>query len=118
MIVHTLIYRFPTDAGEDRIQDFFDGLRGITTESGLVSAFGWKPHVLLPVDEGSKGMTATHVAQFSCADVPTLRKFSESTTVHEFIARWRKELRYEAAYANHEEMLPPGSGLGSTMFHT
>ncbi|KWV33650.1 aromatase/cyclase [Micromonospora rifamycinica] len=118
MIVHTLIYRFPDDAGEDRIRDFFDGLRDITTASGLVSAFGWRPHVLLPVDEGSKGMTATHVAQFSCADVATLRTFSESTAVHEFIAGWRKELGYEAAYANHEQMLPPGSGSESTMFHT
>jgi aromatase len=118
MIVHTLVYRFPADAGEDRIQDFFDGLRGITAESGLVSAFGWQPHVLLPVDEGAKGMTATHVAQFSCIDVATLRKFSESAAVHEFIARWRKELRYEAAYANHEQILPPGSGSESTMFHT
>ena len=118
MIVHTLVYRFPADAGEDRIRDFFGGLRGITAESGLVSAFGWRPHLLLPVDEGSKGMTATHVAQFSCPDVATLRKFSESAAVHEFIARWRAELKYEAAYANHEEILPPGSEWENTMFHT
>lgn len=118
MIVHTLIYRFPPQAGTERIQRFFDGLRDITVESGVVSAFGWRPHVLLPVDEQSKGMTATHIAQFSCDDEASLRRFSELPAVHEFIGRWREELRYEAAYANHEEMLPPGSGLGSTMLHT
>jgi ribosome-associated toxin RatA of RatAB toxin-antitoxin module len=63
-------------------------------------------------------MTATHIAQFSCADIATLRRFSETPAVHEFIARWRKELNYEAAYANHEEMLPSGSGMRNDMFHT
>lgn len=118
MIVHTLIYRFPPEAGADKVRSFFDGLRDVTTGSGLVSAFGWRPHLLLPIDEQSKGMTATHIAQFSCEDEATLRKFSELPAVHEFIASWRKELNYEAAYANHEEMLPSSSGRGSAMFHT
>lgn len=118
MIVHTLIYRFSPETGADRVRGFFDGLREITAESGLVSGFGWRPHVLLPVDEHAKGMTATHIAQFSCEDEATLRKFSELPAVHEFIARWRGELDYEAAYANHEEMLPSGSGKGTAMFHT
>jgi aromatase len=118
MIVHTLIYRFPPGTGEDKVRSFFAGLRDITTESDLVSAFGWKPHVLLPADEHAKGMTATHIAQFSCADVASLRKFSETPAVHQFIAKWRKELDYEAAYANHEQMLPSGSGTRNAMFHT
>ncbi|MEV4517946.1 aromatase/cyclase [Dactylosporangium sp. NPDC049525] len=118
MIVHTLIYRFPPQAGTERVERFFDGLRDLAVGSGLVSAFGWQPHVLLPVDERSKGMTATHVAQFSCEDVATLRKFSELASVHEFIAGWRDELHYDAAYANHEQMLPPGSGTENAMFHT
>lgn len=118
MIVHTLIYRFPAETGEDKVRSFFDGLRDITIESGVVSAFGWKPHLLFPVDEQSRGMTATHIAQFSCVDEATLRKFSEMPAVHEFVGRWRRELRYEAAYANHEEMLPSGSGTGNAMFHT
>jgi aromatase len=118
MIVHTLIYRFPPEAGADKILSFFDGLRDITIESGLVSAFGWKPHLLFAIDEQSKGMTATHIAQFSCEDVATLRKFSELPAVHGHIAKWRAELNYEAAYANHEEMLPSGSREGNAMFHT
>jgi ribosome-associated toxin RatA of RatAB toxin-antitoxin module len=118
MIVHTLIYRFPAQTGEDKVRKFFDGLHDITRKSDLVAAFGWRPHVLLPVDEHAKGMTATHIAQFSCADVASLQKFSETPAVHEFIAKWRKELTYEAAYANHEEMLPAGSGMGNAMFHT
>lgn len=117
MIVHTLIYRFPAEAGAEKVRRFFDGLHDITTESDLVSAFGWKQHVLLPADEHAKGMTATHIAQFSCADEASLRKFSETPAVHEFIARWRGELDYDAAYANHEEMLPSGSGRNA-MFHT
>lgn len=118
MIVHTLIYRFSPEAGEEKIRSFFDGLREVTVESGLISAFGWKPHVLFPVDEQARGMTATHIAQFSCEDVATLRKFSEMPVVHQFITKWRGELNYEAAYANHEEMLPSGSGKGNAMFHT
>lgn len=118
MIVHTLIYEFPPEAGEERIRSFFDGLRNIAVGTGLVSGFGWRPHVLLPVDERSQGMTATHIAQFSCADVATLRKFSETPAVHEFIAARRRELDYRAAYANHEEMLPSGGGEDTPMFHT
>lgn len=118
MIVHTLIYRFPAEVCADRVQSFFDGLRDITIESGLVSAFGWRPHLLFPVDEHAKGMTATHIAQFSCEDETALRKFSELPAVHEFIAKWRTELNYEAAYANHEEMLPSSSGTGDDMYHT
>lgn len=118
MIVHTLIYRFPPEADTDGIRQFFDGLRDLATGSGLVTGFGWKPHVLLPVDEKSKGMTATHIAQFSCADVATLKEFSERPDVHEFIGKWRGKLNYEAAYANHEQMLPSSIGNGPSMFHT
>ncbi|MET8745887.1 aromatase/cyclase [Streptomyces sp. NPDC004728] len=118
MIVHTLIYRFPPEADASDIRQFFDGLRDLAVGSGLVAAFGWRPHVLLPVDEKSKGMTATHVAQFSCDDVRTLQKFSEQPGVHSFIAKWRRKLNYEAAYANHEQMLPSGIGNGPSLFHT
>ncbi|MCX5339135.1 aromatase/cyclase [Streptomyces atratus] len=118
MIVHTLIYRFPSKADAEDIRQFFDGLRDLAVGSGLVSAFGWKPHVLLPIDEQSKGMTATHIAQFSCDDVQTLQMFSERPVVHEFIGKWRGKLNYEAAYANHEQMLPSSSGNGPSMFHT
>src|SRR6266566_7035652 len=72
MVVHTLVYRFSAEARADDIQRFFAGLRDLATESGLVSGFGWRTHLLLPVDEHAKGMTATHVAQFSCADLATL----------------------------------------------
>jgi aromatase len=118
MIVHTLIYRFAPETGADTIRAFFDGLRDTTLETGLVLGFGWRPHVLFAVDEHAKGMTATHIAQFACADEATLRKFSELPAVHEFISKARGELDYEAAYANHEELLPSGSGLGNAMFHT
>lgn len=118
MIVHTLIYRFPPEADTDDIRQFFDGLRDVADASGIVSAFDWRPHVLLPVDEQSRGMTATHIAQFSCDDAATLKKFSERPTVHEFIGKWRAKLNYEAAYANHEQMLQSSSGNGPSLFHT
>jgi aromatase len=118
MIVHTLIYRFSSETGDKDVRNFFDGLRDLATESGLVSTFDWRSHLLLPVDEQSKGMTATHVAQFCCTDLATLQKFSELPAVHEFITKWRKRLQYEAAYANHEQMLPSSSGNGNGMYHT
>lgn len=118
MIVHTLVYRFPSAAGEENVRTFFDGLCDLTTGSGLVLAFGWKPHLRLLADDQAKGMTATHIAQFCCPDLPTLRRFSELPAVHEFIAKWRKELQYEVAYANHEQMLPSNNGNGDAMDHT
>jgi ribosome-associated toxin RatA of RatAB toxin-antitoxin module len=117
MIVHTLLYRFPPENDENDIRDFFAGLQSLAADSGLVAGFGWQPHVLLPADEHAKGMTATHVAQVACVDLPTLRKFSESAPVHDFVGKWRKKLDYEAAYANHETLLP-GAEKEDGMFHT
>lgn len=118
MIAHTLIYRFSPGTNEEDIQSFFDGMRGLVTGSGLVATFDCKPHLLLPVDKQSKGITATHIAQFSCVDLPTLQKFSELPVVHEFIKEWRSKLQYEAAYANHEEMPSPKRENGRKMYHT
>ncbi|QMU67360.1 aromatase/cyclase [Streptacidiphilus sp. P02-A3a] len=118
MIVHTLIYRFSSETSADDVRTFFDGLHDLAVNSGLITEFDWQPHVLLPVDEKSKGMTATHIAQFSCVDTATLRKFSEQSAVHEFIAKWRAQLNYESSYANHEPMLLSGSRNGSAMYHT
>jgi ribosome-associated toxin RatA of RatAB toxin-antitoxin module len=117
MIVHTLVYRFSPETGAKDVEAFFAGLRDVAVESGLVSGFGWQPHLRLPADEQARGMTATHIAQFGCADLPTLRKFSELPTVHEFITRWRGSLQYEAAYANHELMLS-SNGDGRAVDHT
>lgn len=117
MVVHTLLYRFSSDTDESDVSNFFAGLKSLSVESGLVEDFAWQEHLLLPADERSKGMTATHIAQFSCRDVPTLRKFSESAPVHEFVAKWRQQINYDAAYANHEILLP-GEEKGDGMFHT
>jgi aromatase len=117
MITHTLIYRFAPGTDEEDIRSFFAGLRGLATGSGMVAAFDCKPHLLLPIDEHSKGITGTHIAQLTCADLATLRKYSELPGVHEFISKWRGKLRYEAAYANHEEMSSPKSEKGREMHH-
>jgi ribosome-associated toxin RatA of RatAB toxin-antitoxin module len=118
MIVHTLVYRFSSGTDDEDVQEFFNGLRDLATGSGLVSEFDWRPHLLLPVDEHAVGTTATHIAQFSCADLATLHKFSELPAVHEFIGNARGKLQYEAAYANHEKMLPSNNGNGNAMYHT
>jgi aromatase len=118
VIAHTLIYRFPPGTDQEDIRGFFDGLRDLATGSGLVATFDCQPHLLLPADEHSRGMTATHIAQFYCADLPTLEKFSELPAVHEFIAKWRDRLQYEAAYANHEEMPSRPREKGKEMYHT
>lgn len=117
MIIHTLIYRFASKVSEEDRTRFFDGLRAVATESPLVVAFGHGPHHLLPVDEQAKGMTADHVAQFACADITDLAEFSELPHVHDFISGWRDRIDYEAAYANHTELLGLATGR-STMHHT
>lgn len=104
MIVHTLVYRFPEQTDPALVEEFFTGLERLARDSGLVTGFGHARHQWLPVDEHAKGMTATHIAQFSCPDLETLRKFSERPETHEFIAGWRRRVPYEAAYANHEEI--------------
>lgn len=118
MILHTLIYRFPEGTDNEEIQGFFKGLGNLATSSGLVTDFACKPHLLLPVDAHSKGMCATHIAQFGCADLPTLQRFSELPEVHEFITGWRSKLHYEAAYANHEQFSSSTDGNGKEMDHT
>ncbi|WP_039937304.1 aromatase/cyclase [Streptomyces himastatinicus] len=125
MIIHTLIYRFAESVTERQKEQFFTELRQIALDSGLISHFGHGPHHRLAVDETARGMTADAVAQFACQDLETLRTFSELPHVHAFISRWRAAMPYEAAYANHEDLLglsAPGTlatfGKGHAMHHT
>ncbi|MCF3175865.1 aromatase/cyclase [Streptomyces sioyaensis] len=122
MIIHTLIYRFADAVTEQQREQFFGELKEIALGSGLVTHFGYGPHHRLPVDDKAKGMTANAVAQFACPDLTTLHTFSELPHVHAFISRWRAEVQYEAAYANHEDLLglsTPGTLMeGNVMHHT
>ncbi|MEU8891105.1 aromatase/cyclase [Streptomyces sp. NPDC048442] len=118
MIVHTLIYRFADSVSEEEQKQFFAELRELTLESGLVKAFDCKPHVWLPVDEKSPGMTGTAIAQYACEDVEAMQQFSELPHVHAFIGRWRSRVSYDAAYANHEEMVLVGPPVLRHTEHT
>ncbi|MCK7625837.1 aromatase/cyclase [Streptomyces sp. RS10V-4] len=123
MIIHTLIYRFADSVTEARREEFFAGLRDVALGSGLITRFGHGPHHRLPVDDHAKGTTANAIAQFACPDLATLRAFSELPHVHAFISRWRAEIEYEAAYANHEDVLglsttPATPEEGHRMHHT
>ncbi|GAA1288072.1 aromatase/cyclase [Saccharothrix xinjiangensis] len=102
MIVHTLIYKFAPSVSEEEQRRFFAGLRELVLSSDLVRAFDVKPHVWLPVDDKSPGMTGTAIAQYAADDLDALRAFSEQPEVHEFIRGRRSEIEYDAAYANHE----------------
>ncbi|MEV6873181.1 aromatase/cyclase [Amycolatopsis sp. NPDC051128] len=116
MIIHTLVYRFADSVSEERRSQFFAELGALALESGLVTHFGHGPHHRLPVDDAARGLTANAVAQFACPDLEALKAFSELPGTHEFIDRWRSEAEYEAAYANHDELL--GLTRGNTVHHT
>ncbi|MFB6439893.1 aromatase/cyclase [Streptomyces sp. NPDC056411] len=122
MIIHTLIYRFADSVSDEQRQRFFAELKDVALGSGLVSHFGYGPHHRLPVDDNAKGMTANAVAQFACRDLETLRTFSELPHVHAFISRWRATVQYEAAFANHADLLglssPDTPKEGHAMHHT
>ncbi|UNO43002.1 aromatase/cyclase [Streptomyces sp. MST-110588] len=119
MIIHTLIYRFAETVDNRQREQFFQELKDIAVDSGLVTHFGYGPHHWLPVDEHAKGTTANAVAQFACPDLETLREFSELPHVHAFISRWRTRIQYDAAYANHEELLGLSpANQGAVMHHT
>ncbi len=105
MIIHTLIYRFPPSVDVRLRERFFREMRDVALSSGLVSAFGFGAHHELPADGLAHGMTADCVVQFACADLESLRAFSELPHVHELIASWRARTGYQAAYANHEPLL-------------
>lgn len=105
MIIHTLIYRFPDTVSADLREQFFGELRDVALGSGLVVAFGAGAHRELPADGAAHGMTASAVVQFACSDLAALRTFSELPHVHSLIADWRVRTGYQAAYANHEQLL-------------
>ncbi|WP_188316523.1 aromatase/cyclase [Solihabitans fulvus] len=113
-----MIYRFADSVADRDRERFFTELRAAAYKSGLVKDFGYGAHYLLPVDEQSRGMTGNAIAQFACADLPTLRKFSELPVVHDLLARWRSKVDYEAAYANHDVLLTAGTTGGNPMHHT
>jgi aromatase len=118
MMMHTLIYRFADTVSVQDREQFFTELREVALQSGLVEEFGHTAHHWLPVDREAKGITATDIAQFACADAESLEKFSQLPHVHEFIARWRSAISYEAAYANHEDVLPRLRKAVPAMRHT
>ncbi|MFJ9084301.1 aromatase/cyclase [Streptomyces sp. NPDC102384] len=121
MIIHTLVYRFADSVDERQRQQFFTELEKIALGSGLVVRFGYGPHHRLPVDDHAQGMTANAVAQFACRDLEALRAFSDLPHVHEHIGAWRSRLEYEAAYANHDDLLGlavPALTKESPMHHT
>jgi ribosome-associated toxin RatA of RatAB toxin-antitoxin module len=117
VIIHTLIYRFADSVADQDREQFFTELRDAALESGLIRDFGYGTHYLLPVDEQSKGMTGNAIAQFACADLATLRTFSELPLVHDLLTRWRSKVDYEAAYANHDVLLTAITG-GNPLHHT
>ncbi|GGZ97219.1 Dabb family protein [Streptomyces echinoruber] len=106
MIVHTLIYRFPDDVAEEQRAEFFDAMRQLVLKTGLIKGFDHKPHLWLPADDRARGMTAASIAQFTCDDLDSLQKFSELPEVYDFVTDWKRRLRFEAAYANHEALTP------------
>ncbi|WP_026416403.1 aromatase/cyclase [Actinomadura oligospora] len=118
MIIHTLIYRFADSVTAPEREQFFAELGKVALDSGLVLDFGHGDHFTLPVDAHARGMTGHTVAQFAVPDLETLRAFSELPHVHEHISRWRSRIDYEAAYANHENLLTAPSRKGSVMHHT
>ncbi|CAM4106978.1 aromatase/cyclase [Nocardia ninae] len=119
MIIHTIIYRFANSVSEQDRDQFFTGLRALAESSDLIEQFGHGPHIRLPVDDGAQGVTADAIAQFSCRTIADLRTFSELPHVHGFISQWRSKITYDAAYANHEDLLARRTPTnGATMHHT
>jgi hypothetical protein len=104
MIVHTLLYRFPDFVTEEEQQDFFTQMRAVALGTGLVGSFDSKPHHWLPADDVARGMTAVAIVQFTCADLASLKAFSELPEVYDFITQWKAQLQFEAAYANHDPL--------------
>jgi hypothetical protein len=111
MIVHTLLYRFPETASEDDIDSFFAEMRELVLGTGLIDGFDLRPHLLLGADKGARGMTAQWIVQFTCADLADLDRFSQLPAVFDFVTDWKSRLKFEAAYANHEQLELVASAL-------
>jgi Stress responsive A/B Barrel Domain len=104
MIVHTLLYRFPDTVSEQEREEFFEASRRLTDADDLVLRYDVRPHLWLPADKNSRGMTAAAIAQFSVRSLEDLRTFSEQPHVYDFTTEWKCRLNFEAAYANHEQI--------------
>ncbi|PZG53354.1 hypothetical protein C1I98_05525 [Spongiactinospora gelatinilytica] len=104
MIVHTLIYRFPATVTEQDQQEFFAAMKELLDRHDTIKGFDHRPHLWLPADKGSRGITASAIAQFSTESLDDLKTFSETPEVYDFTTQWKGKLQFEAAYANHEQM--------------
>ncbi|QEU89969.1 aromatase/cyclase [Streptomyces kanamyceticus] len=118
MILHTLIYRFDESVTESDQRRFFDELRELLLTSEYIEGFACEPHHWLPIDDNSRGMTGTAIAQYAARDLDSLRAFSELPHVHDFLASWHSKITYQAAYANHRELTLTGRRVMRHTEHT
>ncbi|WP_188190201.1 Dabb family protein [Nonomuraea sp. SYSU D8015] len=104
MIVHTLIYRFPSSVTEGDQEEFFTAMKELLDRHSLIKGFDYKRHMWLPADKGSRGITASAIAAFTTETIDDLKTFSETPEVYDFTTQWKQKLQFEAAYANHEPL--------------
>jgi hypothetical protein len=105
MVIHTLIYSFPSAMTEQDRKQFFSELEALMLDEGHASAFELRPHLRLPADQHAPVFAATDVAQIAFPDLDAVGAASALPALNEFIGRWQARFPYQLVWANHEPAL-------------
>jgi hypothetical protein len=105
MVIHTLIFSFPSAMPEQDRKQFFEEIEALMLDEGHASKFEYRPHLPLPADQHSPVFAATDVAQIAFPDLDTVGAASALPALEQFIGRWQARFPYKLVWANHEPAL-------------
>lgn len=105
MIVHTLIYRFPQPVPAETRRKLFAEARETALGTGLVTDFDHRPQLTSTGGSGSEAV----IAQLVFENIDRLRAYATSAAVHDFIKRWKSELRWEIDTISHDPLFAPAT---------
>ncbi|MCP2256648.1 hypothetical protein LX15_000331 [Streptoalloteichus tenebrarius] len=104
MIVHTLVYSFPSTMDESARREFFAEMREVVLGSGLADSFDYRFHLPSSGDAHAAVFVASAIARISCPDVAALEALSASPELLDTISRWQTRTPYQVVWANHEPL--------------
>jgi hypothetical protein len=113
MIVHTLIYSFSPEMGDDEREAFFEEVAGIMLNEGQAQHVSHARHLRVPGDDHAPVFAASATAEVHFADLDALIQTSALTSMQDFVARWQKRRPYRAVWVNYEA--PDGDSHSSAV---
>jgi hypothetical protein len=104
MVIHTLVFSFPSAMTEQDREQFFGEVKAIMLDGGA-QKFEHRAHLPLPADARASVFVASAIAQISFPDLDAVAAASALPALGEFIGRWQARFPYQHVWANHEPAL-------------